>query len=101
MVFLSRIYTKSGDGGETGLGDGARVAKDSPRVDAMGDVDELNAVVGLALASCPDAPFLLSIQNDLFDMGADLCFPVQENEEPGKSLRIAAAQVERLEHAID
>lgn len=104
MVFLSRIYTKSGDGGETGLGDGTRVPKDHPRVAAYGEVDELNAVLGLVAAYCPEAPeaaLLRTIQNDLFDVGADLCVPPLANEEPGKSLRVTAAQAERLEKAID
>jgi cob(I)alamin adenosyltransferase len=104
MVFLSRIYTKSGDAGDTGLGDGTRVPKDHARVAAYGNVDELNAVLGLVVANCPaspDATFLRSIQNDLFDVGADLCVPPAANEEPGKSLRVTAAQAERLEKAID
>ncbi len=104
MVFLSRIYTKSGDGGETGLGDGTRVPKDAPRVEAYGQVDELNAVLGLVAANCPDCPeaaLLRSVQNDLFDVGADLCVPPSEQEEPGKALRMTAAQAERLEKAID
>ena len=104
MVFLSRIYTKSGDTGETGLGDGARVAKDHPRVAAYGDVDELNAVLGLLAAYCPDAPekhLLHTIQNDLFDVGADLCVPLAEGGEPDGALRIVEAQYLRLEKAID
>jgi cob(I)alamin adenosyltransferase len=104
MVYLNRIYTKSGDGGETGLGDGTRVAKDSPRVEAYGQVDELNAVLGLLLAHCPAAPeaaLVRAIQNDLFDVGGDLCFPIVEGEQSGKSLRVTAVQVERLEQAID
>jgi cob(I)alamin adenosyltransferase len=104
MVYLSRIYTKSGDGGETGLGDGARVPKDHPRVTAFGEVDELNAVLGLLVAGCPafsELELVRSIQNDLFDVGGDLCVPIAENEEPGKCLRITAGQVERLEKAID
>lgn len=104
MVYLSRIYTKSGDRGETGLGDGSRVPKDSPRVDAYGQVDELNAVLGLAVASTPDCPeraLLRTIQNDLFDVGADLCLPATNGEQPGKVLRVTAAQVERLEKVID
>ena len=104
MVYLSRIYTKSGDGGETGLGDGTRVPKDSNRVASYGDVDELNSVLGLLLSSCPEAPepdLLRSIQNDLFDVGGDLCFPQLPDEEPGKFLRVTALKVERLEQAID
>ena len=104
MVFLSRIYTKSGDRGETGLGDGTRVPKDTARVEAYGQVDELNAVLGLVTASCPDCPeaaLLRSIQNDLFDVGADLCVPPTQQEEAGKCLRVTAAQAERLEKTID
>ncbi|HXD86063.1 MAG TPA: cob(I)yrinic acid a,c-diamide adenosyltransferase [Urbifossiella sp.] len=104
MVYLSRIYTKSGDGGETGLGDGSRVAKDSPRVEAYGQVDELNAVIGVALAASPgfaEIALLQGIQNDLFDVGGDLCIPIVEGEADGKSLRVTAVQVERLEKAID
>ena len=104
MVFLSRIYTKSGDTGETGLGDGSRVPKDAARVAAYGEVDELNAVLGLVTVNCPDCPegvLLRRIQNDLFDVGADLCMPQADSEEPGKGLRVVAAQYERLELAID
>ena len=104
MVFLSRIYTKSGDGGETGLGDGSRVPKDAARVAAFGEVDELNSVLGLVTANCPDGPefaLLRRVQNDLFDVGADLCVPQAEGEEAGKSLRVVPAQYERLEQAID
>jgi cob(I)alamin adenosyltransferase len=109
MVYLSRIYTKSGDGGETGLGDGSRVAKDDPRVAAYGTVDELNAVIGLLLATAPqtaDEPMNLSallqtIQNDLFDVGGDLCLPQQPDEKPGAHLRVKAEQATRLEKAID
>jgi cob(I)alamin adenosyltransferase len=105
MVYLSRIYTKAGDGGETGLGDGTRVPKDHPRVEAYGQVDELNAVLGLVAAHCPDAPerdLLRAVQNDLFDVGADLCVPPPAGGEPaGGGLRVTAAQAERLEKAID
>jgi cob(I)alamin adenosyltransferase len=104
MVFLSRIYTKSGDAGETGLGDGTRVPKDHPRVAAYGSVDELNAVLGLLLAQCPGAPeaeLLKSIQNDLFDVGADLCVPPASDEAPGQKLRVRPEQAARLEAAID
>jgi cob(I)alamin adenosyltransferase len=102
MVYISRIYTKSGDRGDTGLGDGQRVTKDHPRVEAYGQVDELNAVLGLVAAYCPGAPeaaLLRGVQNDLFDVGADLCVPPVEDEPP--KLRVTAAQVERLERAID
>ena len=104
MVFLSRIYTKSGDTGETGLGDGVRVPKDHPRVAAYGDVDELNAVLGLLAAYCPNTPekdLLHTIQNDLFDVGADLCVPPTAGEEPAHALRIVEGQYLRLERAID
>ncbi|MFO0807720.1 MAG: cob(I)yrinic acid a,c-diamide adenosyltransferase [Gemmataceae bacterium] len=102
MVYLSHIYTKSGDAGETGLGDGRRVPKDALRVEAYGTVDELNAVVGLLLTATPaEGELLRSVQNDLFDVGADLCVPPSDGEKPGQCLRVTAAQVERLEHAID
>ena len=106
MVFLSRIYTKSGDAGETGLGDGHRVAKDHPRVEAYGSVDELNAVLGLLAAYCPDcaeSELLRAIQNDLFDVGADLCVPLppENATEPAYQLRIVPSQAARLEAAID
>ncbi len=102
MVYLSRIYTKSGDAGETGLGDGRRVPKDHLRVEAYGTVDELNAVLGLLRIAAPDvAELLAQVQNDLFDIGADLCIPPAAGEPPGKCLRATPAQVERLERAID
>jgi cob(I)alamin adenosyltransferase len=104
MVYLSRIYTKSGDQGETGLGDGRRVPKDHLRVTAYGEVDELNATLGLLAVYCPDAPekaLLNTIQNDLFDLGADLCVPQSDNEDPAMTLRITEAQYLRLEQAID
>lgn len=103
MVYLSRIYTKTGDHGETALGDGTRVPKDSVRVTAYGTVDELNAVLGLLAAHHPEVePDLLrSIQNDLFDVGADLCTPQPEAEKPGERLRVTVAQGSRLEQAID
>jgi cob(I)alamin adenosyltransferase len=100
MVYLSRIYTKSGDAGQTGLGDGSRVAKNSLRIAAIGEVDELNSVIGLAIAAgTPESNLLRAIQNDLFDVGADLCFPVKENE--SHVLRILVTQPERLEREID
>ena len=103
MVYLSRIYTKSGDQGETGLGDGQRVRKDHPRVTAYGEVDELNSVIGVLILqpNLPGSDLLRVVQNDLFDVGADLCVPPRENEELGQSLRVRADQVEKLEKAID
>lgn len=104
MVYLSRIYTKSGDKGDTGLGDGARVHKDHPRVAAYGSVDELNAVLGLLVSHFPQASeieLIRSIQNDLFDVGADLCLPQAPDEKPGAHLRVRSEQADRLEQAID
>ena len=104
MVYLNRIYTKTGDGGETGLGDGSRVSKTDPRIAAYGGVDELNSVIGLGLAAgMPqdlDGP-LRRIQNDLFDLGADLCLPVSDQPPPYPPLRIVQSQVDRLEQWID
>ncbi|MDA0703084.1 MAG: cob(I)yrinic acid a,c-diamide adenosyltransferase [Proteobacteria bacterium] len=102
MVKLTKIYTRGGDKGETSLGDGARVPKDSSRVAAYGAVDEANAVIGLArlhLDGEADA-MLARIQNDLFDLGADLCTPERENPKY-PPLRIVASQTERLEREID
>lgn len=105
MVVLNKIYTKTGDKGETALGNGDRVAKHSARVNAYGTVDELNATVGMArLVAEGDADKLLSlIQNDLFDLGADLCRPdMAKDDEAGYPvLRMVEAQVERLEREID
>ncbi len=100
MVYLSRIYTKTGDAGDTALGDGTRVAKDHVRVAAYGTVDELNATLGLLVslaATSPETDLLRDIQNDLFDVGADLCVP----SSAGDRLRVQPAQAERLEAAID
>ena len=106
MVRLTKIYTRGGDAGETSLGDGTRVAKHSPRPAAYGTVDEANAAIGLArLTAVADAgadadAMLARIQNDLFDLGADLCTP--EVEDPKyPPLRIVAAQIDRLEAEID
>ncbi|MFL5244825.1 MAG: cob(I)yrinic acid a,c-diamide adenosyltransferase [Gemmataceae bacterium] len=103
MVYLSRIYTKTGDKGETALGDGVRVAKDHPRVAAYGAVDELNAILGVVAATFPSIEVVLlhSIQNDLFDVGADLCVPLTPEEQPGARLRVKPEQSARLEEAID
>jgi cob(I)alamin adenosyltransferase len=102
MVRLTRIYTRGGDRGETSLGDGSRVPKHSLRVAAYGTVDEANAAIGIArLHADGEADAMLGhIQNDLFDLGADLCTPEGGRRSTG-ALRISAAQVERLEHEID
>ena len=102
MVTLSRIYTKTGDSGETGLGDGSRVSKTAPRIAAIGAVDETNSAIGIArLDAQSDADAMLArIQNDLFDLGADLSAPEDGRKAEGR-LRIAPAQVERLEREID
>ena len=101
-VNLTRIYTKLGDGGETHLGDMSRVAKTHPRIEAYGEVDELGAQIGVALTT-PGTPkrtarWLRRIQNDLFDLGADLAVPQRSDREP---LRIATSQVEWLEARCD
>ncbi len=106
MVKLTRIYTRGGDGGQTSLGDGARVAKHDPRVAAYGTVDEANATIGLARLHATGAldAMLGRIQNDLFDLGADLCRPESDPEsgDPARSaLRVSEAQVARLEAEID
>jgi cob(I)alamin adenosyltransferase len=104
MVKLDRIYTRGGDSGQTSLGDGKRVAKHGARVAAYGTVDEANAVVGLARLHTEgkvDA-MLARIQNDLFDLGADLCVPDSGAGDGGKSrLRVATSLTERLEGEID
>lgn len=103
MVQLTRIYTRGGDKGKTSLGDGKRVAKHDMRVAAYGTVDEANAAVGVArLHTEGDADAMLArIQNDLFDLGADLCTPAKDGEQPGQALRMVQAQVDRLEAEID
>lgn len=105
MVVLNKIYTKTGDKGETALGNGTRVAKHSARVNAYGTVDELNATVGLARlhASSDVGDDLARIQNDLFDLGADLCRPEMEKDADAEyaPLRMNEAQTLRLESEID
>src|SRR4051794_29003321 len=102
MVRLTRIYTRGGDQGETSLGDGARVKKHALRVEAYGTVDEANAAGGLARrpAAAEADAMLARIQNDLFDLGADLCTP-EDGRRAAGALRVVAAQVERLEREID
>jgi len=106
MVRLTRIYTRGGDKGKTSLGDGARVPKHDSRVAAYGTVDEANAAIGLVrLHATGEADSMLArIQNDLFDLGADLCTPEKPespDSDPDWALRVTPSQVERLEQEID
>ena len=104
MVKLNRIYTRTGDAGETGLVDGSRILKDHPRAQAIGDVDELNSAIGLALVAIGDADakaMLGRVQNELFDLGADLATPGEEFAPSEMVLRVVQAQVDRLETEID
>jgi len=108
MVHLNRISTKTGDDGTTGLGDGSRVAKTDPRVVAMGSVDELNATIGVALSTSQGFPTVIAgalrqVQNDLFDAGAELCFPPTEADDNSQASRcgIRPDYVERIEHQMD
>ena len=106
MVVLNRIYTRTGDAGTTGLGDGARRPKYDLRVEAYGTVDETNAAIGLVRLQMPGESALVDamlkrIQNDLFDLGADLCTPVSQAKLDYEPLRIVQSQVDRLEHEID
>ena len=101
-VRLTRIYTRAGDTGETSLGDGGRVPKTDLRIEAYGTVDELNSFLGLALAGdLPDEvrPWLEQVQNDLFDLGADLSVPLEDDRR--ERLRVTSEQVERLEELCD
>jgi len=101
LVKLNKIYTKTGDNGDTALGDGQRVLKDSLRVSAYGNVDELNASIGvITLYATGDLKRKLkNIQNDLFDLGADLCVPIAEKN--NQRLRVSSKQVETIEAEID
>lgn len=115
MVYLNRIYTRTGDDGTTGLGDGTRVPKTHPRIVAYGGVDELNSVLGVVL--CHELPEKIAkrltlIQNDLFDLGADLCIPMVDDSDDDEEtesvpaekpapLRVTAEQVLQLERWID
>ncbi|MEP2989896.1 MAG: cob(I)yrinic acid a,c-diamide adenosyltransferase [Parasphingorhabdus sp.] len=107
MVKLNKIYTKTGDDGTTGLVDGSRIAKNDPRMAAIGDVDELNSAIGVAICSVTDDALVAKlrvVQNDLFDLGADLATPAEEGDsfEPSQMvLRVTPSQVERLESEID
>tara|TARA_R110000868_G_scaffold137271_1_gene350772 strand:- start:587 stop:1165 length:579 start_codon:yes stop_codon:yes gene_type:complete len=107
VVKLNKIYTKTGDDGTTGLVDGSRIAKNDPRMAAIGDVDELNSALGVAICEITEDALiqeLRDIQNDLFDLGADLATPAAEGDDFSPSemvLRVIPSQVERLEKAID
>lgn len=107
MVVLNKIYTRTGDGGETALGTGERVPKTHLRIEAYGTVDETNTVIGLVRLNTRDKKLavldamLARIQNELFDLGADLCVPDRGRKQDFEPLRITAAQAQRLEHDID
>ncbi len=106
MVKLTKIYTRSGDSGTTGLGTGTRVPKSHPRVEAYGLVDETNAFLGQAILSAketqsPLADPLQRLQHDLFDLGADLCTPITKDQVPEAALRITESQIKHLEELID
>jgi cob(I)alamin adenosyltransferase len=102
MVRLSKIYTKTGDRGETSLGNAERVSKDCHRIEAIGTIDEVNAAIGVARLYCDDEvdDILAHIQNDLFDLGADLCVP-EDSQKKRPPLRITAQQITVLESDID
>jgi cob(I)alamin adenosyltransferase len=106
MVVLNKIYTRTGDDGTTALGTGERVPKFDPRIAAYGTVDEANSAIGVArLATVKDQPavdaMLARIQNDLFDLGADLCIPDRGEKLAYEPLRITEGQVQRIESEID
>lgn len=105
MVRLTRIYTRTGDAGTTRLGDMSETVKHDPRVDAYGDVDEANSAIGLARTQLgggnPLDSVLARVQNDLFDLGADLCVPESDEPPAYEPLRVTTGQVEKLEADID
>ena len=106
MVKLNKIYTRTGDDGSTGLSDGSRVGKDSARVHAYGDIDETNSVIGVARTSLQNPALdkmLERVQNDLFDLGADLATPLPAKGEADSeyALRIVQSQIDRLEQDLD
>lgn len=104
MVKLNKIYTRTGDNGDTGLADGTRIPKDHPRAQAIGDVDELNCAIGVALGEVGDRQvrdMLSAIQNELFDLGADLATPGDDFTPSEMTLRIVQPQIDRLEREID
>ena len=104
MVKLNKIYTRTGDKGHTGLADGSRISKDHPRAQAIGDVDELNCAIGVALGKIVDdevRAMLSAIQNELFDLGADIATPGEDFTPSDMALRIVQAQIDRIEREID
>jgi len=103
LVKLNKIYTRTGDDGTTGLVDGSRAPKDAPRMAAIGDVDEANSAIGAAALHAGDEMLarIRTIQNDLFDLGADLATPGEDFAASEMTLRIVARQIERLESEID
>jgi cob(I)alamin adenosyltransferase len=103
MVRLTRIYTKTGDDGTTSLGDNSRTSKNDPRLEAFATVDEANSSIGLVISAAPESEItkiLVVIQNDMFDVGADLCTPVVDNPEY-EPLRVTEEQITWLESIID
>ena len=104
MVRLNKIYTRTGDASETGLADGSRIGKDDPLAVAIGDVDEANSAIGVAMLHVADADvgaMLQRIQNEMFDLGADLATPGEDFAPTDMTLRIVQAQIDRLESEID
>ncbi|HEY0316246.1 MAG TPA: cob(I)yrinic acid a,c-diamide adenosyltransferase [Sphingomonas sp.] len=105
MVKLNKIYTRTGDAGETGLVDGSRAPKHDPRIAAIGEVDEANSAIGVALLHLPAgseaAAMLGRVQNELFDLGADLATPGEDFTPGEMALRIVQGQIDRLEREID
>jgi cob(I)alamin adenosyltransferase len=104
MVRLNKIYTRTGDAGETGLADGSRIGKDDPLAVAIGDVDEANSAIGVAMLHVADGDvgaMLQRIQNEMFDLGADLATPGEDFAPTDMTLRIVQAQIDRLESEID
>lgn len=104
MVRLNKIYTRTGDSGETGLADGSRLAKEHPLSQAIGDVDEANSAIGVALLHIEDdeaRSMLRAIQNELFDLGADLATPADDFTPNEVNLRVVQEQIDRLEREID
>jgi cob(I)alamin adenosyltransferase len=104
LVKLNKIYTRTGDKGDTGLADGSRIPKDNPRAQAIGDVDELNCAIGVAIGALGDDDIhamLSAIQNELFDLGADLATPGDDFTPSDMALHIVQPQIDRMEREID